>query len=284
MTTTVVGKPVFHMDTTAQTMTLLDLPAEIRSSILELVFDASLYGDGFSNYSRDGGIFVDDEYTAAANLQPLLVCKQFYQDASAIAVTRTPFIMTNLFGEVPNKLQSILHPKQIEAVRSIAFVADARHFRKLLSWRDRPFGMPSLRLNTLTIVLHRSAHWHYMFDFTADIVKLLRVLENVQKLVFVRNGALVKGSFFTWYNRLVGLIMKEDHRLRYDCSPAQPEKIWWKWSYDDKAQSFCLEALPSKPMMEEEVYMELLKPLVQDLMAGMENEEYNHDPRARIGF
>lgn len=272
------------MDCTLQARSFLNLPAEIRIAIFELVFKNDPASDGFTNHFGPGGISIDYDYSAADKLQTLLVCKQFYRDASAIAIARTPFVMTNMFWEVANKLTTILHPKQISSIRSIAFVADARQFHQLPNWGNRPFGLPDLRLHSLTVVLHRSARWHYMFDFTADIVRLLRRLANVQQLVFVRNGALVKGNFRTWYNRLVGLIMKEDHRLRYDCAPAQLERTWWQWGYDDVAQSFCLAAQPARPMIDEQAYLETMKPLIHDLTLSMQNEEWNPDPRSRNGF
>ena len=210
----------------------------------------------------------------------LSTCRQLHQDGNLLALNRTSFIISNLFFQVPERL-AVLHPKQIEAVRNIAIIADARHFRKLIEWGKHPFGMSSLHLDTLTIVLYRSSFWHYLFDFTADITKLLRILEGVRCLYFVRNGALVKGSLKTWYNRLVGLIMKEDHHERYEKTPPNPEKVWWEWSYDEMAQKVCFEARPSKPMVDEETYMLQMKPLLEELATSMENEAWNPDPRSR---
>lgn len=205
-----------------------------------------------------------------------------YQDGSLLALSRTNFVVSNLFFKIPERLKS-LQTKQIEAIRSIAFVADARHFRKLIDWHDSPFGMPGLQLETLTIVLHRSSFWHYLFDFTADIVKLLRNLRGIKRFVFVRNAARVKGSFKTWYNRLVGLIMKVDHQERYMKSVPCLETTWWEWSYDEVAQSFCLEARPARPLIDEETYFQQMLPLMENLRASVENEEWNPDPRAHNG-
>lgn len=168
--------------------------------------------------------------------------------------------------------------------QAIFQVADNRHFKKLLGWGEHPFGMSSLQLNTLTIVLHRSSRWHYLFDFTADIVKLLRQLEGVKRFVIVRNAALVKGSLKTWYNRLVALILKIDHQERYDKKPANPEKTWWSWSFDEVAQSIILEARPSKPTIDEESYMQQVLPLMEDLKSSIESEEWNPDPRSRYMY
>lgn len=207
-----------------------------------------------------------------------------HQDGSLLAMRRTSFVVNNLFVNIPERLKN-LHTKQVEAIRSITFVADDRHFRKMQTrfWRDCPFGLSNLNLDTLAIVLHRSSHWHYLFDFTAGIVELLRHLHGVRRLVFVKNDARVKGSFKTWYNRLIGLMMKTDHRQRHMVEPVDVEKTWWTWSFDESAQSFCLEACPSKPLVDEETYMQQMTPLMEELRVSVENEEWNPDPRVRNG-
>lgn len=262
---------------------LLSLPAEIRIAILEYVFEDNLLDDGFRECSTTGTQTLDPDYSANAKLMPLFTCRQMYEDGTLLAMRRTSFVVQNLFFNIPERLAT-LHPKQVGAVRSITFVADDRHFRKLLSWGQCPFGMPDLQLDTLTIVLHRSSHYHYLFDFTSDIVKLLRQLGGVRRLVFVRNNALVKGSLKAWSNRLIGLIMKVDHHERYNVNPANPENIWWTWGYDDTAQSFCMEACPAKPVVDEESYIHQIKPIMEALKDSVENEEWNPDPRSRNGF
>lgn len=260
----------------------LALPAEIRITVFEYIFHESYRNDGFSNYNMPGGIVFDEKYRANDRLKVLLTCRQMYQDVSIMAFTRTNFIVSNLFFRIPERL-SVLHLKQLAAIRSIAFVADTRHFRKLIEWREHPFDMPDLRLDTLTVILHRSSFWHYLFDFTTGITRILRNLKGVRRFVFVRNNAHVKGSFKTWYNRLVGLIMKVDHHERYEKQPPDPEKTWWSWSFDEIAQSICLEACPPKAMINEEAYMQSMKPLMEELKISIENEEWNPDPRTRNG-
>ena len=260
--------------------TLLALPTEIRIAILEYVLEDIRNVDGFKNHCRPGGIVLEDGYTAAKGFEVLNTCKQFHSDGNLLALNRTHFVVTNLFFHIPDRLW-LLHPKQVEAIRNITFVADARHFQKLKTWRDCPFGMKSLNLDTLTIVLHRSNHWHYLFDFTASITNLLRNLNGVKRFIFVRNNALVKGSFKTWYNRLIGLILKIDHYQRYDAFPTSLEKVWWTWNYDEIAQSFCLEACPAKSWCGEEQYMQQMLPLIEAWKVSCENEEWNPDPRSR---
>lgn len=262
---------------------LLSLPAEIRLAILEYVYGIDTKDIGFKDTAGSaGGILIDPDYSTQAKLRPLYVCKQMHQDGNLLAMRRTSFVVNNLYVNISERL-STLHPKQIEAIRSITFVADDRHFRKLRFWNDSPFGIQNLNLDTLTIVLHRSSHWHYLFDFTGSLVTLLRQLRGVRRLVFVKNDARVKGSFKTWYNRLIGLMMKIDHRQRYMTEPAELEKTWWTWSFDEVAQSFCLEACESKPLVDEETYMQQIQPLMEELRVSVENEEWNPDPRVRNG-
>ncbi|KAK5742011.1 hypothetical protein LTR17_003519 [Elasticomyces elasticus] len=264
--------------------TLLDLPAEIRVRILVYVFTSNACHDGFKTHEITGETVLDEAYTVNAFLQPLLSCRQLYADGSLLAFNRTAFVANSLFvtNIIPERLET-LHDKQVAAINSLTLVADARHFRKLLDWGEHPFGLQSLDLDTLTIVLHRSSFWHYLFDFTTGIAHLLRSLRGVKRLVFVRNRALVKGSFKAWCNRVIGLIMKFDHHNRYDRTPPQLETVWWAWSFDDVAQRFCLDAMPTKELVDEETYMQQVLPLMEALRDSIENEEWNPDPRSRNG-
>ncbi|TKA68656.1 hypothetical protein B0A55_08804 [Friedmanniomyces simplex] len=263
---------------------LLALPAEIRFSILEYVFADNTVDNGLKTHDATGETIINERYRVAAGLQPLSTCRQLHADGILLAFNRTAFVANSLFvaNIIPERL-STLHEKQVAAIRSITFVADARHFRKLVDWGEHAFGVPALNLDTLTIVLHRSSFWHYLFDFTTGIAHLLRHLKGVRRFVFVRNRALVKGSFKAWYNRLVGLMMKFDHQGRYDKSPAELESVWWRWSFDDTAQSFCLEAMATKELVDEETYMRQILPLMEELQESIETEEWNPDPRSRNG-
>lgn len=119
-----------------------------------------------------------------------------------------------------------------------------------------------------------------MFDYTSDIVKLLRSSQGVKRLVFVKNAAMVKGSFRTWFNRLVGLILKIDHAERYDREPPNLEKTWWSWKFDGVGERFWLEAREPKELVDEESYMRGILPLMEGLRDSVELEEVNPDVRA----
>jgi hypothetical protein len=260
---------------------LLALPSEIRTSILEYVFGNNLSHTGLTTHLENGRTTVSQSYSAATYLTPLLACKDLYFDGRVPALKCTHFLLTNLYINTAERL-SRLSVEQLKALRSIVLVSDSRHFRAMRSWGDHAFGNSALHLDTLTIVLHQTTH-HYLFDFTADIAKLLRRLQGVRRLVFVRNQAYVKGAFKTWCNRLVGIIMKIDHYERYDSQPSNPEQTWWVWNFNERAETFTLDARPSKETVDEETYMQQIKPLVEQLMLSIESEEWNPDPRTRNG-
>ena len=258
---------------------LLSLPAEIRVAILEYVYESTSKRHGLIEDTQSVTL-LDEDYAASKRLSPLLTCRTLYNESYALGISSTTYLMTSLFGDAPQRLSS-LQPDTLQLIRSFTFVADARQFRKLVDWHLDAFDTPALQLDTLTIVLHRSSFWHYLFDYTEGVVKLLRILRNVKRLVIVRNNARVKGSFKTWNNRLIGHLMKTDHFERYDRFPACLEQVWWNWSFDDTAQTICLDARPPKPVMEENAYMDMILPFMRELTVAIENEEYNPDPRSR---
>lgn len=264
-----------------QLASLLTLPSELRTFILEHVFEDNLSKIGLKKRTESSSVTVEHIYSAATLLAPLLTCRQLYLDGHIPAFKRTHFLVTNLYIDIPERL-SRLSSKQLNALRSITLVADSRHFRNMRAWDDHAFSNAALALDSLTIALHQTTH-HYLFDFTADIAKLLRRLQGVQRIVFVRNGAYVKGAFKTWCNRLIGIIMKIDHHERYDAKPPNLEQTWWVWKFDHEAEMFCLDARPSKEMVDEETYMQQIKPLIDQLMISIESEEWNPDPRTRNG-
>jgi hypothetical protein len=232
--------------------TLLTLPAELRLHIVSYLLSHPS-PTGFLPPKPGHGITLDNDYTATHSLTLLLVCRTFYQDLSTILFAHTHFVTRDMYSPLSTRL-FVLHPAQIAAIRNLAWVAGPRQFGEMVQWHSRVFDFPlpsgsadahltsGLRLDTLRIVLHHSSYWHYLSDFTSDLVSLLRRLEGVRKLIVVKNGANVKGSFKTWYNRLVGLILKVDHTSRYDQDPPVLEKVWWEWNYDDRDETIELTA------------------------------------------
>lgn len=252
-------------------------------SIYELVFNAEeTYKEAFYKHQEiDTPAELSDDYKPSSYLAPLLTCRQFYTDAHLLALSQTLFVIKNPYIclDIGNHLSRRLRPEQIASLRYIAFVADARHFRKLCLWKSYAFGLPSLRLHELSIILHRSSYWHYLFDFNTALVTLLRNLEGVQQLTIVRNSALVKGTLHTWYNRFTRLILKTDHSERFLASPPCPEKTWWSWQHCPKSQTVSLAYTPVKPGdLTAEQYRVMVAPLHETLKLSMEYEVVDTDP------
>lgn len=255
--------------TTNQDSRLLALPAEIRIAILEHVFEDDVFKHGFLHHNEHGGILLDDLFEPSHQLRPFSACRQLHHEGNEMAWNKTNFTSSRSFSSQTHRLYA-LKPWQIAAIRNLTIVTDTHCFRDLLRWGNLPFGHPDLRLDTLAIVVHSGGRWH---DLASGITSLLRRLRNVRRMVFVRNGALVKGSFRMWYNRLVGMMLKVDHFERYDRVPSNPEDVWWTWKYDPIAQTGSLEAQPPKPLMGEEPYMQLIKPLMEELKKSIETED-----------
>jgi hypothetical protein len=271
---------------------ILALPAEIRLAIFEYILILPHRNAGFVTPSKISvcprqnlrHLVLDDDYSSAAQLEILLTCRQFYADFTRLAFSQTAFVVTETYTPIQARTQ-ILRPCQVDSIRHLSFVAGARQFRDMIKWRRYPFDMQNLNLETLDVVFHSSGHWHYPADFTADIVLLLRRLQNVHCLRFIRNNANIKGFFKTWYNRLIGLVLKEDHKQRYDVVDApNVESTWWTWSFCEEEQSFEMRAEETRVIMEEDEYMLMAKPLMEEWMRSVESEETDPDPRARNGW
>ncbi|KAF2864729.1 hypothetical protein BDV95DRAFT_600288 [Massariosphaeria phaeospora] len=264
---------------------LLTLPAELRLQILSHVLqqprNAGLLR---TTPTPKPSLLLDSSYTASRNLSLLLTCHQFQHDFTQLAFSHTTFVVTDMYSPLATLLRP-LQLCQLSSLRRIAFVAGTRQFEEMVHWCRFPFNTEALRLEELSVVLHRSAYWIYLSDFTTEMVGLLRRLENVKVLRFIRNMAHVKGDFRTWYNRMIGLVLKEDHYQRYDALGApNVESTWWEWSYVEEDVAFELVAQDAKPVIPEDQYMEFVKPKVERLVKDMELEEEDSDPRSRNGW
>lgn len=262
-----------------------DLPAEIRTSIYEIIFDpVKSNSDAFSETL--GPCELNEDYYASDHLAPLMTCRQFYCDAHLLAFSRTTFVVRNPYTalELSSRIQKTLRPAQISSIRSVAFMAEARHFRQMSKWNDSAFGVPSLQLDNLAIVLHRSSYWHYLFDFNTIVVALLRNLQGVGRITYVQNRARVKPNFHMWFNRLVMLILKTDENERFKANPV-PETTWWGWEFNSASETACLTALPAKkPVMDPTEYQTCVTPLYALLQHSIDIEPEDTDPRSRNGF
>ncbi|KAH7346940.1 hypothetical protein BKA66DRAFT_478136 [Pyrenochaeta sp. MPI-SDFR-AT-0127] len=255
------------MTETGPRTTFLSLPTELRLQIaayaLEQWPDAGLTMKEVrgSNLPRRSGVHsafqcLDPFYRAASNLSVLLVCRQFRLDFTRLAFEKTRFILT-------------VHPDQVIADQTDVFLQNVRklaircRWLSLETWGSWPFNVESIYLDELIVAPIGS------FD-VSELVRLLRRLRNVKMIKIILDETSGK-TYPLKYYRLVGAVLKEDHYQRYDAPMApQLESTWWDWSYNKNENCFLLVAQEPKPIMEEEAYMVLMKPKVDEVMEGME--------------
>lgn len=267
-----------------------DLPPEIRTSIYKLVFSPShSQAEAFHQSPTTNTVALNEDYYASDHISALLTCRQLHADASLLAFSRTTFVVRNPFTakDIRRRLQSRLQARQIASLRSIAFVAEADHFRQMRNWKGAVFGVPELQLDSLNIVLYRSSYWHYLFDFNMTFISLLRDLRGVKRMTFVRNESRVKPHFHTWFNRLVAAMLKIDRFERFGRAEGEskPENVWWKWDFDAGAQLASLTAVEAKKAdLRLDEYDEMMQPTVDELIRSINAEEYDPDPMSRNGF
>jgi hypothetical protein len=279
-----------ELDDKYEQASFISLPAEIRTQIWSLVFDPEQsYKDAFScpRCTDQASSALQEDYWASIYLQPLLTCRQFYQDAHLLAFSRTTFVIRNPYTvlDIAGRMNSTLRPEQISSLRSIAIISEARHFRQMHHWKSHAFGIPALQLDDMTIILHRSSYWHYLFDFNVMMTQMLRDFGGVKKICFVRNHARVKPHFHTWFNRFVGAMLRLDRVERFGRKECRAEKTWWNWTFNGTKEIATLVRVPSKDAgMDVESYDEVMAPMMEQLKKSMLLEEYDPDPMSRLGF
>lgn len=247
------------------------LPAELRLQIadyaLEQLPNAGLIrkrvpSRGFSPDSRSRRAFwclcIDPSYSAASNLSILLVCRQFRADFTRLAFERTTFSL-------------LAHPVRVIADQTGSLLRIVRklvlqcRWSYIAFWDTQPFNTEGIDLDELVVSVIGG------FD-ALQLSRLLRRLRNIKVLKFIPDET-TDWEISVEYNRLVGAILKEDHYRRYDAPKApELESTWWEWNYNKEDNYFILKAQEPKPIMEEEAYMILMKPKVDEVMERMERE------------
>lgn len=269
----------------AMTTGLLSLPPELLLQILEYVVDngphagltssvVPVSGHGGTSQTLTNSV-LDPTYSSAACLQTLLVCRRLQEIFTKVAFQRTVFVVSGGYCTSLTTFQPLQH-HQLESLRSIILLFEPYRFGSMTSWKW-PFNVEALHLDTLTIAFtHTSpgdprASDQLTAQNTLELVRLLRKLEHVKRLRFMQNGTFANPSFRTWYSQLVGLVLKEDHYQRYDASGGPHiESTWWSWHFNAAEKSFEFVARPVKAVVPEPSYMEMVAPLVAQLMSEME--------------
>lgn len=164
---------------------LLTIPSELRNSIYTLIFDdQELPG---ANPAEIVLPPTAPAFAAALGLQPLKptcprrktndldvlrTCKQIYQEANLLALSYTPFQVSAecTYPDIFDLRSRPLSAARIGAIKHITLRARTSHLRALNeAWLGRPFGHPSLQLDTLVIVPSRPEVYGAAFAEIADL-------------------------------------------------------------------------------------------------------------------
>lgn len=239
------------------------LPTELRLHIAVYVLEQSPSTGFVASQGPYGPLSkhircfsLNKRYTAAANLTILLVCRQFRNDFTRLAFQKTIFVL-------PINPSRFIVDNSDALLRNVRRLAIQCHRDIITSWHEYPFDRECLKLDELHVGMMGSPD-------TIEMVRLLRRLKNVKRIRFIRDRGVLYTSLPS-YNSLIGRMLKEDHYQRYD-APNAPnvESTWWIWSLNKEDQHLTLLAQEPKPVMEEEKYMLLVKPLVNDVMIWAE--------------
>jgi len=247
--------------------TLSSIPVELRLVIAMFVFQETqdlrlIYGEAdHGNKNTSNKLYTQDvTHKSAPGLSLLLVCRQFRRDFTRLAYEQTALVVRSELDERINRLPDDLLKYTRKLVIPFAQL-------ELLQCQKNPrfFIRDCLRLDELFVVPHT---WNDKAQ-TKSTASYLRHLENVKTIHFVLQDSALQTHRNNCYS-LIGAILKEDHYQRYD-APHAPhiETTWWDWSYDRKNQVFTFSAQQSRPIMQEELYMVSVKPLIDGLMEGL---------------
>jgi hypothetical protein len=261
---------------TTRSPPIFRLPIELRLEILSYVF-VSKPNAAFILYESPllppTGLYLDLGYSVAPQLSVLLTCHQFRSDFTELAFKSVTFVIKDTVSPISPRFKA-LKQSQIQSLRDLVLVVGNEQLNEVRQWEEFTFDLPSLRLDTLTLVFHRTGYWQNPEAHVSSFIALFRRLKHVERIKFIRNGANVKGGFKAFYNRLIGKMLKEDHFQRYD-APGAPNlpTTWWEWKFDVSERSFELRGIRPWEHMREEEYMERVRPLVEQWMRDMETEE-----------
>lgn len=166
-----------------KTASLLNIPSELRNAIYTLIFDnPELYTPAPTDIPPNAPSFA-----AALGLQPpiclsarsktneldvLRTCRQIYEEANLLALSRTPFQVSGdcTYPDIFDLKSRPLSAARIGAIKHITLRAKTSQLRALNeAWMNMPFGHPSLHLDTLVIVPSRPEVFGAAFAEIADL-------------------------------------------------------------------------------------------------------------------
>ncbi|KAI4745866.1 hypothetical protein E4T50_03855 [Aureobasidium sp. EXF-12298] len=186
---------------------LLNLPAELRNQIYDLLFietcpyTCTANDNSTSKSLADFGRPTNLDDTMATPVQPLLLtCRQMYKETQLLHLQRTSFTVGGIYAD-PEAFGRLctasLSPSLARELRHITLVGRINRLRALNeSWNGIPFGNQHLTLETLVLVPRRPAQYDRHYAEIADLdsahtlsytlSETLKNLHNVERVV-VRN-------------------------------------------------------------------------------------------------
>jgi hypothetical protein len=214
--------------------TLLTLPPEIRNAIYAYVFPSNpdlttlpKYYDPSSpiasalqlpttSHFHSQGRVQPPPIPLSTYLLPLLGCWQIYTEAHLLALSRSTFHLSSTLA-LPDHFDLASRPlamTKLSAIKHLTLTAKISHLRALNeTWAGLPFGHPSLKLDTLTIIPQRPDASHSAYAHIADLSQshtlayvfgeTLKNLKNVSVLTVVNAGCFKDGVFEICYRSLV---------------------------------------------------------------------------------
>ncbi|KAF2641166.1 hypothetical protein P280DRAFT_468828 [Massarina eburnea CBS 473.64] len=260
--------------------TLLSLPTEIRLDIWDLV----LTNDAFSHQENTHELVLNSQYTAPTQLNLLLTCHQIRNEIGIIPTFQRAAFVVKRLKESPYSAfacQLLSLPKDlIAAVKKLVLPAQWLDFDDPTFWSGGAmFLEEKLQLFELTFFFENkvdalASHAQGTICKPPPVhpmARRMRLWNHVQVLRFIRNESNV--HLRKWYRALVGQILKEDHYQRYDSEQAPNLGMTrWEWKYDVKEHVAEFFAKPPHPVLPEAEYMEMVAPMIHDLIADMEAE------------
>lgn len=210
--------------------TLLTLPAELRNTIYLYVFESELSSsDNIPPYQETPdalakALRINISYLkphtpndfASNKLRSLRTCRQIHTEAHLLALSMTPFHLHGdcTYPDLFDLRSRSLSSAQIGAIRHITLTAKISNLRALNeAWAGSPFGHPSLKLDTLTIVPKRPDASHSAYAEVADLsqshtlayifAETFKSLRNVREVTVLNNACFNEVVWRLVYRSLV---------------------------------------------------------------------------------
>lgn len=217
------------MPTQKASPSLLTIPCELRNAIYMYIFDPEPSDHSRTIPARPNELAVAlklqdasphhndrDKLAAAQKLRVLQICRQIHNEASLLALSMTPFIVEGecSYPDVFDLRARALSSPKLGAIRHIVLSARISHLRALNeAWCGLPFGHPSLKLDTLTVIPSRPENYSRAFAEIADLsqthtlayvfCETLKTLRKVNCVEIRNNGCFNEVVWRLFYRSLV---------------------------------------------------------------------------------